>query len=213
MDSILLIATEDTPAAAARFTYPDTPTAVQAEMAKALRSNVHVWVMVDPKSEQRQQFEAALSRAGVPSEDRHNITFVNVSHCDIWARDTGPIWLRRRNDWPSGSARRMMVKPEFTLWGYLVGDHVRGPWAKCDVPNTVPDQLSDPLGGIPVEWATDFITEGGDKSFNGKVRLSSARWFRPIALNSNHHRALTARHRAPPCTPIASGNRDYVACC
>jgi hypothetical protein len=70
----------------------------------------------------------------------------------------------------------MMVKPKFTLWGYLVGDHVRGPWAQCDVPNTVPDQLSDPLGGIPVESATDFVTEGGDKSFNGKVaRLSSAR--------------------------------------
>ena len=66
----------------------------------------------------------------------------------------------------------MMLKPKFTLWGYLVGDHVRGPWAQCDVPNTVPDQLSDPLGGIPVESATDFVTEGGDKSFNGKVRTT-----------------------------------------
>ena len=65
-----------------------------------------------------------------------------------------------------------MVKPTYTLWGYLVGGprgrgHVDGPWASCDVPNTVPDQLA-PLLGVPVEAASPFKTEGGDKSFNGK---------------------------------------------
>ena len=90
-----------------------------------------------------------------------------VRHCDIWARDAGPIWLRHR-----GSGARRMVKPTYTLWGYLVGGprgrgHVDGPWASCDVPNTVPDQLA-PLLGVPVEDASPFKTEGGDKSFNGR---------------------------------------------
>ena len=169
MDSILLLATDETSALPSRFSYPDTPTAVQAEMAKALHTHVHVRVLVDPASAtQRRSFETALTRAGVTLPAR-NVSFVNVSHCDIWARDTGPIWLRRAGRRRGGrlEASLRMVKPTFSLWGYLVGSHVRGPWATCDVPNTVPDQLSRALGGISVDVATDFVTEGGDKSFNG----------------------------------------------
>jgi len=68
-----------------------------------------------------------------------------------------------------------MVNPTFSLWGYLVGDHVDGEWASCDVPNRVPDQLA-PLLSIPVEHARPFVTEGGDKSFNGRgtVLMSKA---------------------------------------
>ena len=67
-----------------------------------------------------------------------------------------------------------MLKPRFSLWGYLVGDHVRGPWATCDVPNLVPDQLGALLD-IPVESAPDFVTEGGDKSFNGRGTVIMSR--------------------------------------
>ena len=43
MDSILLLATDHTSALPSRFDgYPDTPTAVQAEMAKALHPHVRV---------------------------------------------------------------------------------------------------------------------------------------------------------------------------
>jgi len=48
----------------------------------------------------------------------------------------------------------------------LIGGHVKGPWATCDVPNRVPDQLGA-AWGVPVVDASDFVTEGGDKSFNG----------------------------------------------
>jgi len=160
MESILFLATEETSALPSRFTYPDTPTAVQAEMAKALRERVHVRVLVQPGSMQRYLFESALIRAGL-SLPAQNISFLNISHCDIWARDTGPIWLRRARD-----GARKMVRPTFSLWGYLVGDHIHGPWASCDVPNRVPNQLSKALG-IAIEEAEDFVTEGGDKSFNG----------------------------------------------
>ena len=166
MDSILLLAQDPDVQFAdpSKFTYPDTITAVQAELAKALHTHVHVRVLVDPKSTAHQQrsFELALMKAGL-TLPVPNISFVNVSHCDIWTRDTGPIWLRRAG---GREPSRLMIKPHFTLWGYLVGDHVRGPWATCDVPNTVPDGLSTALG-LPVESATDFVTEGGDKSFNG----------------------------------------------
>ena len=169
MDSILLLATTETSAQPFRFGgAPDTPTAVQAEMAKALRPRVHVRVLVDPRTEQQTAFEAALARIGVATPS-HNISFLNVSHCDIWARDTGPIWLRRR-----GGGGLRMIQPAFSLWGYLVGDHVRGPWAKCDVPNRVPDQLSSLLQ-IPLETAADFVTEGGDKSFNGRGTVLMSR--------------------------------------
>ena len=168
MDSILLLATDHTSALPSRFDgYPDTPTAVQAEMAKALHPHVRVRVLVTPGSHEQLRFEAALARAGVPRPLPANISFLPVRHCDIWARDAGPIWLRHR-----GSGARRMVKPTYTLWGYLVGGprgrgHVDGPWASCDVPNTVPDQLA-PLLGVPVEDASPFKTEGGDKSFNGR---------------------------------------------
>ena len=66
MDSILLLATTETSAQPFRFGgAPDTPTAVQAEMAKALRPRVHVRVLVDPRTEQQTAFEAALARIGV----------------------------------------------------------------------------------------------------------------------------------------------------
>ena len=163
MDSILLLATSVTSMLPARFkgTYPTTPTEVQAEMAKALHEHVHVRILVTPGSSQRAEFEAALRNTGV-ALPAPNVSFLNVSHCDIWARDTGPIWLRQR----SGGGR-MMVTPTFSLWGYLIGDHVDGEWASCDVPNRVPDQLA-PLLSIPVEHARPFVTEGGDKSFNGR---------------------------------------------
>ena len=46
MDSILLLATDHTSALPSRFDgYPDTPTAVQAEMAKALHPHVRVGVL------------------------------------------------------------------------------------------------------------------------------------------------------------------------
>ena len=168
MESILLLATDETSALPERFEYPNTPTAVQAELAKALHTHVHVRILVDPGSQQRKRFEAALVRAGMVLP-MANVSFLNVSHCDIWARDTGPIWLRRK-----GGGGRLMIEPRFTLWGYLVGGHVQGPWASCDVPNRVPDQLSNLLG-IQVEKAADFVTEGGDKSFNGRGTVLMSR--------------------------------------
>ena len=64
MDSILLLAQDPDVQFAdpSKFTYPDTITAVQAELAKALHTHVHVRVLVDPKSTAHQQrsFELAL---------------------------------------------------------------------------------------------------------------------------------------------------------
>ena len=189
MDSILLLATDHTSALPSRFDgYPDTPTAVQAEMAKALHPHVRVRVLVTPGSHEQLRFEAALARAGVPRPLPANISFLPVRHCDIWARDAGPIWLRHR-----GSGARRMVKPTYTLWGYLVGGprgrgHVDGPWASCDVPNTVPDQLA-PLLGVPVEDASPFKTEGGDKSFNGRGTVLMS-----LAVERQRHPGLSVAH-------------------
>lgn len=55
--------------------------------------------------------------------------------------------------------------------------HVQGPWADCDVPNKVPDQLNK-LFGYPLD-KVQYASEGGDKSFNGKgsVIMSKVRVF------------------------------------
>ena len=64
-----------------------------------------------------------------------------------------------------------MVHPVFSLWGYR--GHIKGPWATCDVPNLVPPQLS-PLLNVSV-LDTDYVTEGGDKSFNGRGTVLMSR--------------------------------------
>lgn len=138
-----------------------TPIGVQARLAAELAPHVKVRVLVNPDDDQRRQFETELRKLSI---ENHNITFHNVSHCDIWTRDTGPIWIRNRNP---QTPQVKMVKPVFTLWGYVVPPtQVEGPWANCDVPNKVPDQISADFGYTIDDVA--YATEGGDKSFNGK---------------------------------------------
>ncbi|KAK3256605.1 hypothetical protein CYMTET_28797 [Cymbomonas tetramitiformis] len=178
-EAIYLLATEDVYVRPDHFSDgPTTPLQVQAQITKALEPHVQVRIMVQPGTGQQKSFVQELERihANYPSD---NITFLEVVHCDIWTRDTGPIWLKRslgaNTSTKSGTGNmtlrdvvstRMMVQPVFTLWGYNVGGHVRGPWASCDVPNRVPQQLS-PLLGIPYT-SSQYATEGGDKSFNGR---------------------------------------------
>ena len=137
-------------------------------MAKALHPHVRVRVLVTPGSHEQLRFEAALAReGGTFGRCRKTSHFAGAPLRHLGARrraDLAPPPRERR--------ARKMVKPTYTLWGYLVGGprgrgHVDGPWASCDVPNTVPDQLA-PLLGVPVEDAAPFKTEGGDKSFNGR---------------------------------------------
>lgn len=139
-----------------------TPVGVQAQLAAQLAPHVHVRVLVDPSTPgQEAAFKAEL--AGLDRRGCPNISYHPVKHCDVWTRDTGPIWMRKGGPNPAV----MMVKPVFTLWGYIVPPtKVSGPWSGCDVPNLVPDQLAS-LFGYQLEH-TSYASEGGDKSFNGK---------------------------------------------
>eukprot|EP00949_MAST-11_sp_MAST-11-sp1_P000524 g524.t1 len=173
-EAIYLLATSETSALPSRFGeadagFPRTPTEVQARIAEALNDHVNVRVLVQPGTSQQNDFLKELQKIA-PGKAFANVSFHTVSHCDIWTRDVGPIWLKNRD---TGDVK--MVKPVFSLWGYDVAPgHVNGSWAHCDVPNHVPDQLSK-LFEIPFD-EVNFVTEGGDKSFNsrGSVIMNQA---------------------------------------
>eukprot|EP00958_Prasinococcus_capsulatus_P029786 scaffold7692_cov430-Prasinococcus_capsulatus_cf.AAC.1 len=140
-----------------------SPVDVQASMAAALQPHVHVRVGVATNdgggtfAERVQRFTQLM---GVPVT---NVTFYPMSYCDIWARDTGPIWVREE-----ASQQCTMVLPSFSLWGYEY-EHVKraASWRNCDAPPTMAFYLSM-YTGMPFEDARDWVTEGGDKSFDSQ---------------------------------------------
>jgi len=163
-EAIYLLATTETNVVPEKIMEggPTTPIDVQANLAVALAMGVQVRVLVTPGSDQHVEFKKRLNILDY-SGDR--ISFHNVTHCDIWTRDTGPIWIKRKST--QGTVPQVkMVKPIFSLWGYLINaSEVNGPWASCDVPNLVPNQLKS-LFDIEME-TPQYTSEGGDKSFNG----------------------------------------------
>eukprot|EP00040_Diaphanoeca_grandis_P013509 m.68289 g.68289 ORF g.68289 m.68289 type:complete len:441 (+) comp23941_c0_seq4:70-1392(+) len=158
---------------------PKTPIEVQAMLAIALATSVNVRVLVSPASDEEMAFREQLRKLHYAGE---RVTFYNVTHCDIWTRDTGPIWIKQR----TGHGVKM-IKPIFSLWGYLVNaSEVDGPWAKCDVPNLVPDQLQT-LFKFDME-TPKYTSEGGDKSFNGH---GSVLMSKIVEMQRNPHLTLS----------------------
>lgn len=128
---------------------------VQISIAQALAPVVDVRMLAD--AEQERWVKTEMERKGV---DTSIITFVDIPHCDIWLRDTGPIW-------GSSEDGVSMVWQGFNNWGYL--PYIEGDWASCDIPNMIPRNLADHLG-LRVH-RTSLIGEGGNKSFNGTGSL------------------------------------------
>ena len=135
----------------------NTVEAVQFDMIKALHGHVEVRIIANGET-QIVAYQKAMHAAGL---DPTWVTFETVNHCDIWLRDTGPIWAK------SDNGETALVWMGFNNWGYA--PYILGDWAHCDIPNYIPRDLGAALKK-PV-YRTALIGEGGDKSFNGHGSL------------------------------------------
>ncbi len=139
-----------------RFTGPNrTVMDVHLAMIRALSG--HVKVRVLGSASQEESYIKGMKSAGM---DPGEVEFVPVAHCDIWLRDTGPIWAHTKK-------ACMPVWLGFNNWGYY--DYIEGNWATCDIPNFIPRDLGAYLELETL--TTSLVGEGGDKSFNGKGSL------------------------------------------
>lgn len=134
-----------------------TVESVHGAMVKGLLGHTKVRLLARNEKEGR-DYAKTIGADGLP-DDAFEI--VPITHCDIWVRDTGPIWARNEH------GDLGMVWMGFDNWGYF--PHITGDWASCDIPNYLPRDLGAVLG-IPV-FRTPLIAEGGDKSFNGRGSL------------------------------------------
>jgi agmatine deiminase len=135
-----------------------TVESVQGAMVRALAGHTKVRLLVRSK----ESADDYVKRLGVPPSE---VEILEIPHCDIWVRDTGPIWARSEN------GDRALVWMGFNNWGYF--PRITGSWAECDIPNYIPRDMGQALG-LPV-YRTPLVGEGGDKSFNGKGALICCR--------------------------------------
>ena len=133
---------------------------VQLAIIQAIHENTEVRILVNAESE-KLLYQTLLKEHDISE----NVSFLTVDHCDIWLRDTGPVWAI------SATGEVAVVWMGFNNWGYA--PYILGDWAQCDIPNNLPRNLAEQLDHKLVR--SDLIGEGGDKSFNGKGSLICCR--------------------------------------
>jgi agmatine deiminase len=130
---------------------------VHGAMVRALAGHTRVRLL----ARTRREGLAYAQQIGAGALPADAFEVAAISHCDIWVRDTGPIWALSEHGEPA------LVWMGFTNWGYF--PRITGDWASCDIPNYLPRDLGAALG-LPV-FRTPLVGEGGDKSFNGQGSL------------------------------------------
>lgn len=128
---------------------------VHLSMVEGLLDHVKVKIIADKI--QAEKYTEGMKAKGI---DPARVEFISIPHCDIWLRDTGPIWAHSDKEIAA-------IWMGFNNWGYY--DFIEGSWATCDIPNFIPRNLANHLG-VPV-YRTSLVGEGGDKSFNGEGSL------------------------------------------
>ncbi len=155
-EAVYLAATPGNEFDPSRFAGPNR-TVMDVHLAMVAALAGHVPVRILASHAQRQAYERGMTEKGM---DPGMVDFIAVPHCDIWLRDTGPIWAH-------STTECMPIWMGFNNWGYY--DYIEGSWADCDIPNYIPRDLGAHLGLEVLN--TSLVGEGGDKSFNGKGSL------------------------------------------
>ncbi len=124
---------------------------VQAEMIRAIVSQVPVDLLVQNEAEQK-QVEQWLARQGLPKD---RIRLHQIPHTDVWMRDMGAIFLKN---------------PEHQL---KVADFGFNTWSYYDATDelSMTDEVVDRLIARGLKLPTvrsKLISEGGNREFNGK---------------------------------------------
>ena len=145
---------------------------VQVETAKEASKFGNV--RVGFRAEQYASVRDALRKA-IPSDRHNNITMCPMDFCDVWTRDTGPMWKWKRGK-ADEESECSIVAPMFTLWGYVgavTHNPAYGLWGYCDVPSTIPFYLWA-YTDFEMDAVREWNTEGGDKSVYDGVLLMDA---------------------------------------
>lgn len=106
-----------------------------------------------------------LHSEGIPSQ---HVNFFAIPHFDIWMRDFGPIFLKRRQPAPGQPSLRI-VHFQWNAWGYVghtVTEDVLTPGlGDGEIPKLIGKEI-----GVEVVTSS-LVSEGGDREFNGKGTL------------------------------------------
>jgi len=154
---------------------------IQAEEVFHLQKHVKVTYLVNNQKEMN-DFRKYLVKHGA---DPDRIEFLQVPHCDIWMRDTGPVFVEVMD--VDGHKSLTIPWPGFDNWGHAPYIKKGTSWAKCDIPNFVQRDIAehrgfvwervlhrchpDGLGRFELSEDQTYIMEGGSTSFNGQGTL------------------------------------------
>lgn len=152
---------------------------VLLDMIESLQPHVKVAVIVNTKDEEQIIREALLQRqasssssSSSSSNGENDLAFHLVKHDSIWMRDFGPIFLKSQN--VDASQPLKVVDFRWSVWGYADGLRPIMPpdeFAEMiDSDGGVARRVAGALSLATVD-ATDFVSEGGDREFNGRGTL------------------------------------------
>ena len=120
-----------------------------------------------------QSIQERLEKEKIPSE---NLKVVTIPNDDAWVRDSGPIFMLRRD---SGNPRRIAHDFIFNSWGRKYG-----PWDKDDVIPLAACRMTD----TPC-FRHDFVLEGGSLDTDGLgTLLTTEQCLLNPNRNSSHDR-------------------------
>ncbi|NBT23044.1 agmatine deiminase family protein [bacterium] len=120
-----------------------------------------------------QSIQERLEKEKIPSE---NLQVVTIPNDDAWVRDSGPIFMLRRD---SGNPRRIAHDFIFNSWGRKYG-----PWDKDDVIPLAACRMTD----TPC-FRHDFVLEGGSLDTDGLgTLLTTEQCLLNPNRNSSHDR-------------------------
>jgi agmatine deiminase len=127
------------------------PQSVQAQMIKALISEVTVYLMVQSETEKK-KVRAWLASLRVPAD---KVRLHTIPHTDIWVRDMGPIYLK------NSQGEMKIADFGFDVWSY------ESPTSENAVINEQVDRLAARAMDLPIV-RSHLVSEGGNREFNGK---------------------------------------------
>lgn len=150
--------------------YPHEIEGIWVEMVMALHTGEKIHIITYNKSEQT-RITRLLTDSAV---DLRQIDFVLAQSDDVWARDTGPMFVFDKNN------KLVIADFAFDGWGE------KAPYKKDNqIPAAVSKEKSFPLTAIP-----DLVLEGGAVELDGSGTLMAAK---SSVCSKNRNSQLTLR--------------------
>lgn len=144
---------------------------IYVEMVRALHEHEQVYICVND-SEAAAHVRQLLAAAGI---NLYNVMVYEIPTNDAWARDHGPIFVKRQHE---GHVELAVIDWIFNSWGEKYG-----PW---DLDDIVPQRIATRFN-LPV-FEPGIVLEGGSIDVNGRGALLTTE---ACLLNPNRNPALS----------------------